>query len=375
MVNRPFWLQRIEQSWQKASIVWLSGVRRAGKTTLTRELVDVQYLNCDLPSTAELLADPEAFFRSVRAPIVILDEVHQLPDPSRLLKIGADEYPKLKIIATGSSTLAATTKFRDTLTGRKRTVQLVPVLATELAAFGIKDIKERLMRGGLPAALLSPTHDRGMYAEWLDSYFARDVQELFRVEKRNGFLLLIQALLRQNGGQVSASSLTDVCRLSRPTINTYIDVLQVTHAIHVVPPFHGGGKQELVRQPKIYGFDTGFVVHARGWGELRAEDCGALWENLVLEHLIAQPGEPQIRYWRDKQQREIDFVIPRQRGACDALECKWEPRRFEPTNLAAFRALHPRGRNFVVSPNIGESYTREIDGLTVTFTGVAGVEY
>lgn len=113
---------------------------------------------------------------------MVLDEVHQLPDPSRLLKIGADAFPKLKILATGSSTLAATQKFRDSLTGRKRVVELVPVLHEELPAFGMTDY---LLRGGLPPALLAKEHNPEFYAEWLDSYFARDVQELFRLEKRD----------------------------------------------------------------------------------------------------------------------------------------------------------------------------------------------
>jgi len=82
MISRPFWLQRIEQCWQKAPIVWLSGVRRAGKTTLATGLTDSQYLNCDLPSVQQLLADPEAFYRSVTRSRLVLDEVHQLPDPS-----------------------------------------------------------------------------------------------------------------------------------------------------------------------------------------------------------------------------------------------------------------------------------------------------
>lgn len=92
MISRPFWLQRIEQCWRKAPIVWLSGVRRAGKTTLAAELADALYLNCDLPSVQQLLADPEAFYRSVTRSRLVLDEVHQLPDPSSLLKIGADAF-------------------------------------------------------------------------------------------------------------------------------------------------------------------------------------------------------------------------------------------------------------------------------------------
>ena len=375
MFNRPFWIKKIRQAWQHVPIVWLSGVRRVGKTTLTQCFTEARYLNCDLPSTQNLLSDPEAFYRSVSEPVVILDEVHQLPDPSRLLKIGADEFPTLRILATGSSTLAATHKFRDSLTGRKRNVQLVPVLTTELPAFGVTDLQRRLFQGGLPPALLAASRDPGFYAEWLDSYYARDVQELFHVEKRTGFLLLIETLLRQNGGLLEVSNLADVCRLSRPTIGNYLDVLQVTHLVYLLRPYHGGGKQELVRQQKLYGFDTGFVTYARGWGELRTEDCGLLWENLVLEHLLAQPGAPAVRYWRDKQKHEVDFIIPGSRSACDAIECKWNPDRFDPANLRVFRALYPQGRNYVISPHVQESYTRNVTGLTVTFAGLADVSY
>lgn len=84
----------------------------------------------------------------------MLDEVHQLPDPSRILKIAADAFPELRVLATGSSTLAATHKFRDSLTERKRAVEMVPVLAEETGSFGVSDLENRLLRGGLPPALL-----------------------------------------------------------------------------------------------------------------------------------------------------------------------------------------------------------------------------
>ena len=96
---------------------------------MAQSLPDAEWLNCNLPGVAERLREPESFFRSVRKPLVVFDVVHQLPDPSRLLKIGADEFPKLKILATGSSTLAATQKFRDSLTGRKRVVKIGAGLA------------------------------------------------------------------------------------------------------------------------------------------------------------------------------------------------------------------------------------------------------
>jgi hypothetical protein len=370
MIDRPLWRQRLEAAWKQAAIVWLTGPRRVGKTVLAQSVANTEYLNCDLPSVAERLHDPEGFYRSVRKPTVVFDEVHQLPDPSRLLKIGADGFPRLRILATGSSTLAATQKFRDSLTGRKRVVELVPVLHEELGAFGVRDVRERLLRGGLPPALLAAEHDPEFYAEWLDSYFARDVQELFRLEKRAGFLRVLELLLRQSGGLLDATRLAGESGISRPTVTNWLEVYQVTHAVHLVRPFSGGGRREIIAQPKVFGFDTGLICHARGWDHLRAEDCGTLWEHLTLDALIAA-GVSRIHFWRDKQQREVDFVIPHGRNAVDAIECKWQPQAFEARGLAAFRAQYPKGRNFIVSPLSGPAYDRLTGGLKVSFISPA----
>jgi predicted AAA+ superfamily ATPase len=354
-------MERLVAGWNQASIVWLTGPRRVGKTILARSLPDAEFFNCDLPGVAERLRDPESFYRSAKKRRIVLDEVHQLPDPSRLLKIGADEFPHLQILATGSSTLAATSKFRDSLTGRKRVVTLVPVLPEELPAFGVADVRERLLRGGLPPALLAEKPNPEFFGEWLDSYFARDVQELFRLEKRAGFLRLLELLFRQSGGMLDMTKLASESQVSRPTVANWLEVYQTTHVTHLIRPFSAGGRREIVGQPKVFGFDTGLVCYARGWDQLRTEDCGALWEHLVLDTLIAA-GLPRIHFWRDKQHREVDFVIPRGREVVDAIECKWQADAFETRGLSAFRGLYPKGRNYLVSPLNGPGYERVQEG-------------
>jgi len=366
MIERSLWRKRLDVAWQQAPVVWLTGVRRVGKTVLAQSLPDAVFLNCDLPSTAERLRDPERFFQSLKQPLVILDEVHQLSDPSRVLKIAADAFPKMKVLATGSSTLAATQKFRDSLTGRKRTVELVPVLAEELPSFGITDVRERLLRGGLPPVLLAAERRPEFYSEWMDSYFARDVQELFRLEKRGAFLKLLELVLRQSGGMLEISSLAKHAGVSRPTVMNWLEIFQITHVAHLLRPYAEGGRREILAQPKLYAFDTGFVCHARGWDSLRDEDCGLLWEHLVLDALLSVPV-PQICFWRDKQRREVDFVIPRSRNTVDAIECKWNAGNVSFAGLTAFRAAYPRGRNFVITPQIATGYQRQIDGLEISF--------
>jgi len=366
MVKRPFWQQRIERVWREVPIVWLCGVRRCGKTTLAESLgIDrLLYINCDLPSVEDTVRDPQVFFRGCSKPVVVFDEIHQLRDPARVLKIGADVFPKLKILATGSSTLAASKKFRDTLTGRKRLVHLTPVLWDELSAFGVK-LPQRLFLGGLPPALLAKSKQSAFYREWLDSFFARDIQRLFGFRDMNRFNALFEYVLRQSGGQLEVTKTATALGITRPTVESHLRALEITHAVTLVRPFHGGGQHELVKQSKVYAFDTGFVSFARGWDPLRQDDFGILWEHLVLEYLQAHFPDTPVQYWRDKGGHEIDFVLAHHHDAVDVIECKWNPDAFDSTALKVFRDYYPKGRNYLVTPSGDSAYTKRSGNLDV----------
>ena len=117
VIKRPFWSELIEKLWTQRSIIWLMGVRRVGKTSLCMSLSDVEYFDCESPRTRYLFDDPDSFLLGHKGKRLVLDEIHRLANPSELLKLAADHYPDIKIIATGSSTLGASSKFRDTLTG------------------------------------------------------------------------------------------------------------------------------------------------------------------------------------------------------------------------------------------------------------------
>lgn len=366
MIPRPFWLERIEAAWREAPIAWLCGVRRCGKTTLAESFGSNRtlYVNCDVPTVEDMVRDPQMFFRGCSKPVVIFDEVHQLRDPTRVLKIGADGFPNLKILATGSSTLAASKKFRDTLTGRKRLVHLTPVTWDELPAFGVA-LARRLFHGGLPPALLAEAKKPAFYREWMDSFFARDIQRLFGFRDMNRFNALFEYVLRQSGGQFEATKTASALGITRPTVESHLRALEITHAVTLVRPFHGSGQHELVKQAKVYAFDTGFVSFARGWDPLRPEDFGLLWEHLVLEHLQAHFPDTPARYWRDKLGREVDFVLAHRRDEVDVIECKWNPSAFDGASLKVFRDYYPKGRNYLVTPSGEPVYGKRFGPLEV----------
>ncbi len=185
----------------------------------------------------------------------------------------------------------------------------------------------------------------------MDSFFARDIQRLFGFRDLNRFNAMLEYLLRQSGGQFETTKAAGALGTSRPTVESHVSALEITHAVTLVRPFHGSGQNELTKQPKVYAFDTGFVSFARGWDPLRQDDCGLLWEHLILEHLQAHLPDTPVRYWRDKQGREIDFILPRRRNEVDIIECKWNPAVFDSTALEIFRRAYPHGKNYLLTPS------------------------
>jgi predicted AAA+ superfamily ATPase len=374
MVKRRFWLNLIEQASREKPVVWLAGVRRVGKTCLCQSLPDVEYFDCELPRVRRMMEDPQGFLDGLRGRRVVLDEVHRLGNPSELLKIAADHYADIRVLATGSSTLGASSKFRDTLAGRKRDLWLTPMCLEDLRDFRRTDLRHRFLHGGLPPFFLAGKLPERDFQEWLDAYWAKDIQELFRLERRHSFLRFAELLWTQSGGIFEASSFAGPCEISRGSVTNYQGVLEATAAVHVIRPFHSHTASEIVAAPKVYGFDTGFVCYYRGWDRLREDDLGPLWEHYVLNEFQSRLPDRQVRYWRDKQRHEIDFVLSgRGDSSPRAVECKWSADEFEPAALLAFRRRYPHGENLVVAQDVDRSFSRDYRGVEVRFVSLEGL--
>ncbi len=353
--------------WERRSIVWLKGVRRAGKTSLAQTLDRIEYFDCELPRVRRTMEDPEEFLTGLRGKRIVLDEVHRLDNPSELLKIAADHFPTTRLLATGSSTLGASARFRDTLAGRKTELWLTPMILADMEDFGCRDLKRRLWHGGLPPFFLSPEPPERDFQEWMDAYWAKDIQELFRLERRASFQRFLELLFAQSGGIFEANKFAAPCEVSRPTITNYLTVLEETMVALVLRPFNTRRATEIVSAPKVYGFDTGFVCAHRGWSELRREDLGVLWEHFVLNELIARTQSAEWRYWRDKAGHEIDFIWQRRGRAPLAIECKWSAKDFDATNLLVFARMYPMAECVVVATDAEPSFRRTYDNLSVEF--------
>lgn len=373
MVRRGFWIDAIEAAWQERSVVWLSGVRRVGKTFLSRSLDEIEYFDCELPRTRRLMEDPEAFLQTLKGQRIVLDEIHRLGNPSELLKISADHFSTTRVLATGSSTLSASARFRDTLAGRKRNLWLTPMNTHDLVDFGNTDLGHRFLLGGLPPFFMADRIPERDFQEWMDAYWAKDIQELFRLERRVSFQRFVELLLAQSGGMFEATKFARSCEVSRTTISNYLGVLEATFVAHIVRPFSTRRVTEIVAAPKVYGFDTGFVCYYRGWHSLRQEDMGHLWEHFVLNEMQGVLHPSCIQYWRDKRGHEIDFICSKRERSPAVVECKWSSIDFDPKNLHAFRRHYRTGPNFVVANDITRAYDRDYSGVKVQFVDLAGL--
>jgi hypothetical protein len=204
----------------------------------------------------------------------------------------------------------------------------------------------------------------------MDAYWAKDIQELFRLERRHSFMQFVELLLASSGGIFEATRYARPCEVSRPTIANYLAVLETTFVAHVVRPYSTGKTAEIVAAPKVYAFDTGFVCHFRGWHEVRRDDLGILWEHYVLNELHARLQQRRLQYWRDKQGHEVDFVLAERGRPPLAIECKWSADDFDARALKVFATRYPKAINIVVARDVERTYTKRFDSLTVSFMGL-----
>jgi uncharacterized protein len=224
------------------------------------------------------------------------------------------------------------------------------MIQRDLDAFGAaEELDRRMLHGGLPPFFLATDPGDDAYLEWMDSYWAKDLQELFVVEKKASFFKFVEILFRQSGGIFEAQSHTAACEVSRQTLQNYLQILETTLLATVLRPYAGTSVSELIRQPKVYMFDTGFVSYFRGVEKLRPDDRGSLLEHIVLGEMQARFPKPSIYFWRDKQKHEVDFILkPTRTNSVVAIECKTNAAAFDPAPLQSFRARHPNGENWLV---------------------------
>ena len=339
--------RRIEEEFRKKLVAGkvnlLVGARRVGKTFLLKKIIqsiDEPYLwlNGDDESTHTLLAERslQNYKRLTSGiSILIIDEAQMIQDIGLKLKIIVDEFPHLKIIASGSSAYALSYKVGEPLVGRAYWHRLYPIAQTELQHYEnyletIRNLEERLIYGSYPEIFqIENFAEKERYIkEILDSYLFKDLLTFDEIRNSNKIRNLLKLIAFQIGKEVSYEELGKQLGMSKNTVEKYLDLLSKVFVVYRVGGYSKNLRKEISKSSRWYFYDNGVrnaLIDNFNPISLR-DDIGELWENyLMAERLKKNEYErkyKEIYFWRTYDQQEIDCIEVKNLEL-EAYEFKW----------------------------------------------------
>lgn len=310
------------------------GPRRAGKSSLVWHWLahrqePVLYINCEEPSLREWLRSPALVAADLRGEVggvqrIFLEEAQHLESAGLTIKGLVDRLPESVVFVTGSSSFHLEAQTRESLAGRATRQLLLPLSLSEMGAQygGLPPVVARLQQveltertavfGGYPSVLRGEEPDLEL-ARLVESFVVRDASDRFRIGSISAFKKTMELIASQVGQLCNFSEWSSIVGVGRALVRDYIQILEDTHIVNLVPPYVGGARSELTGMPKIYFLDNGLRNRLfGGFAPLSGRaDKGALVENLAFTEIAKSinPLLDTIRFWRSKGGAEVDFIV------------------------------------------------------------------
>ncbi len=316
----------------------LLGPRQVGKTTLARQLAadwpqGAVYLDLELPSDRRRLEDPETYLRAQAPKLVVIDEIHRVPELFAVLRGLIDERRAAgqrygHFLLLGSAAMELMQQSSETLAGRVAYLDMHAINLSEAIPAGLTE-SVLWNRGGFPDSLLAQddAHSMAWRQDFIRSYLERDVPMFAPRMPAETLGRLWTMLAHQQGSQINQAQLAASLGVSAPTVGRYIDLLTDLHLVRRLQPWFANVGKRLVKTPKVFVRDSGLVHALLG---LKNENdvlghpvAGASYEGFVLETLITQAG-PSLKpyFYRTHDGAEIDLLFERGGQPDIAIEVK-----------------------------------------------------
>jgi uncharacterized protein len=314
----------IEHSLAEQAAVAIIGPRQVGKTTLAREIADKRpgslYLDLEAREDRDRLAEPALFLRQYENNLVVLDEIHRVPELFSSLRGIIDQgrrtgHGKGRFLILGSASIDLLRQSSESLAGRITYINMGPFNVLELPA-DEPTLLQLWIRGGFPGSYLAPND--AVSLRWRDdfirTYLERDVP-LFGPRLPAGILERLWTMLAHGQGTLlNASRLASALQITAPTVQRYIDLLSDLLLVRRLQPFHNNAGKRLVKSPKVYIRDSG-LVHAllglKTFNDLAGHPVsGSSWEGFVIDNLLAAaPERSVVSFYRTAAGAEIDLLL------------------------------------------------------------------
>lgn len=319
-------------------VVALLGPRQVGKTTLAMAIAEsrgadkVRYLDLESPADRARLTDAEAYLEDQRGRLVILDEIHRVPELFTVLRGIVDRRRRAglrtgQFLVLGSASLALLQQSSESLAGRIAYVELTAVRADEIDD-GSAALHRLWLRGGFPDSLLARSGAASLAwrQAFVRSYLERDIPQLgprIPAETLRRFWTMLAHLQSQ---QLNAARIATGLGVSGVTVARYVDLLVDLLLLRRLPPWSGSSAKRLVRSPRLFIRDSG-IAHAllgiESLDELLGHPvAGPSWEGFVIENLMTAGADRTASYYRTTAGAEVDLVFTGRKGKQFVVEVK-----------------------------------------------------
>lgn len=332
--------QLIKNDFNKQKAIVVMGARQVGKTTMLKNLVDVEdclMLNCDnIDDRSDLENKTTSELRNLvgNHKTVVIDEAQRVHNIGLTLKMLVDMDLPTQILATGSSSLSLADEINEPATGRLIEHRLFPLSLTEIAASTSPREEQRLLEwrmiyGLYPEVVTHPNDARRILQNLANNYLYRDLLGYKGIKKPDILQKLVRALALQVGSEVSYNELANLVGIDKSTVENYINLLEKCYVVFRLPSYNRNLRNEIKKGKKIYFYDNGIRnALISNFAPLdQRNDTGALWENLMVSERVKRnsyaQNYAQMYFWRTQQQQEID-LIEELDGKLTAYEFKWK---------------------------------------------------
>jgi len=310
----------------------LVGPRQSGKTTLCKKMFpQYQYFSFESPDTRDMFEyDPRGFLAGIKEN-AIFDEVQKVPKLLSYLQEILDNKKDVRhFILTGSNNLKLSRNVSQTLAGRTRILQVLPLQRSEISQKDQKKtLEESLFYGSYPRIYdekLDPTIWLGDYFQ---TYVEKDIRDTINITNLSTFNNFIRLLAGRVGQVMSYSSLGGDAGVTQPTVKSWISALETTYICFTLQPHFKNFNKRLIKAPKVYFYDTGllcYLLRIKTVEQLSIHPFkGAIFENWVITEMMKKyynkGEEAPVYYWRDQHGHEVDLVID-QGSHLDLIEIK-----------------------------------------------------